>query len=178
MTRRPSYVPALQLLVLEEFTASRVPVALVVCAGSLTGPDGTRLRDQLRVQLRHGPRHLLLDLSEATGFGDTAAAILIDTARRAPAARCSFGLVAPTEDVLSRLQLTGLHRMLSWHETLQQALAALERPSKASRASASPPVRAGRPNEADPRASWSGPRSVSLPTGPGCRRQGFQPALG
>jgi len=128
MTRRPSYVPALQLLVLEEFTASRVPVALVVCAGSLTGPDGTRLRDQLRVQLRHGPRHLLLDLSQATGFGDTAAAILIDTARRAPAARCSFGLVAPAEEVLSRLQLTGLHRMLNSHETLQQASAALEPP--------------------------------------------------
>jgi len=166
--------------VLEEFTASRVPVALVVCAGSLTGPDGTRLRDQLHVQLRHGPRHLLLDLSEATGFGDTAAAILIDTARRAPAARCSFGLVAPAEDVLSRLQLTGLHRMLNSHETLQQALAALERPSKASRASASPPVR-GRPFQPGrpPCVMARAPQRVSTNrTGPGCRRQGFQPALG
>jgi len=98
----------LQLQILEEFTRSGVPVTLVECSGSLTGPDGTRLRDQLLVVLRHGPRHLLLDLAQVTDFDDVAAAILIDTHRRAPAAGCSFGLVAPAEDVLTRLQLTGL----------------------------------------------------------------------
>ncbi len=128
MTRRPGYVPALQLQILEEFTRSRVPVTLVECSGSLTGPDGTRLRDQLLVVLRHGPRHLLLDLAQVTDFDDVAAAILIDTHRRAPAAGCSFGLVAPAEDVLTRLQLTGLHRFLVWHATLEQALSALEPP--------------------------------------------------
>ncbi len=128
MTRRPGYVPALQLQVLEEFTRSRVPVTLVECSGSLTGEDGARLRDQLLVQLRHGPRHLLLDLAEATGFDDVAAAILIDAHRRAPAAGCSFALVAPAEQVVARLRLTGLHRFLLWHATLEQALSALEPP--------------------------------------------------
>jgi len=128
MTRRPGYVPALQLQLLEEFTRSRVPVSLVECSGSLTGPDGTRLRDQLLVVLRHGPRHLLLDLAGVTGFDDVAAAILIDTHRRAPAAGCSFGLVAPAEDVVRRLRLTRLDRFLVWHATLEQALSALEPP--------------------------------------------------
>ncbi len=128
MTRRPNHVPALQLQLLEEFTSSGVPVTLVVCEGSLTGEDGARLRDQLLVQLRHGPRHLLLDLAEVTGFDDTAAAILIDAHRRAPAGGCSFGLVAPAQDVVSRLRLTGLHRFLVWHATLEQALSALQPP--------------------------------------------------
>ncbi len=128
MTRRPSYIPALQLQVLEEFTRSGVPVTLVECTGSLTGEDGARLRDQLMVVLRHGPRHLLLDLAEATGFDDTAAAMLIDARRRAPAAGCSFSLVAPAGAVVARLRLTGLHRFLVWYATLEQALDALERP--------------------------------------------------
>ncbi len=128
MTRRPNYVPALQLQLLEEFTRSGVQVMLVVCAGSLTGEDGARLRDLLLMGLRHGPRHLLLDLAEATNVDNAAAATLIDTHRRAPAAGCSFGLVAPAEDVLTRLQLTGLHRFLVWHTTLEQALEALEPP--------------------------------------------------
>ncbi len=128
MIHRPKYVPALQLQLLEEFTRSGVPVTLVVCSGSLTGEDGDRLRDQLLVVLRHGPRHLLLDLAEVTNFGDVAAAILIDTHRRAPATGCSFDLVAPGENVVTRLQLTGLHRFLGWHATLEQALSALEPP--------------------------------------------------
>ncbi len=128
MTYRPNHVPALQLQLLEEFTRSGVPVSLVVCEGSLAGEDGTRLRDQLLVVLRHGPRHLLLDLAEVTGFDDVAAAILIDARRRAPAAGCSFGLVAPAEDVVTRLRLTGLDRFLVWHATLEQALSALEPP--------------------------------------------------
>ncbi len=126
--RQHGYVPALALQLLEEFTRSRVPVTLLVCSGSLTGEDGARLRDQLRVQLRHGPRHLLLDLSEATSFDDAAAAILIDAQRRAPAAGCSFDLVAPADDVVARLRLTGLHRLLTWHSTLEQALGALQPP--------------------------------------------------
>jgi anti-anti-sigma regulatory factor len=84
MPRRPNYLPALQLQLSEEFTRSGVPVTLVVCSGSLTGEDGARLRDQLLVVLRHGPRHLLLDLAEATTFDNAAAATLIDTHRRAP----------------------------------------------------------------------------------------------
>jgi len=78
------------------------------------------------VVLRDGPRHLLLDLAEVTGFDDTAAAILIDAHRRAPAGGCSFGLVAPVQGVVSRLRLTGLHRFLVWHATLEQALSALQ----------------------------------------------------
>ncbi len=76
----------LQLQLLEEFTRSGVQVTLVVCAGSLTGEDGARLRDQLLVVLRHGPRHLLLDLAEATNFDNAAAATLIDT--HPPGPRC------------------------------------------------------------------------------------------
>lgn len=116
----------LQLQTLEELTGSGVPVTLLSCSGSLTGEEGARLRDQLLVQMWHGPRHLLLDLQEVTAIDHMAAAVLVDAHRRARATGCTLTLVAPSQMVLTRLRLTGLDRILALRSDLEQALTALE----------------------------------------------------
>jgi len=123
---RPRHAPALQLLTLEELSPSGVPVTLLSCSGSLTGEEGDRLRDQLLVHTRHGPRHLLLDLDDVPTIDDVGVVVLVDVHRRARAAGCTFGLVAVSANVLTRLRLTGLQRVLTLHPTLEDALTALD----------------------------------------------------
>lgn len=121
--------PLLQVTSMDEFTGNGEPVTLVACVGALSRVDAGRLRDQLLVQIRHGPRHLLLDLSDIDMIDDIAAAMLTDIHRRARTARCTFQLVAPSQTVRDRLQLTGLHCLLGVQPDLIAALTALENPS-------------------------------------------------
>ncbi len=111
---RPPHAPALQLLTLEELSPSGVPVTLLCCNGSLTGEEG------------HGPRHLLLDLDDVPAIDDVGVVVLVDVHRRARAAGCTFGLVAVSPNVLTRLRLTGLQRVLALHPNLEEALTALD----------------------------------------------------
>lgn len=120
--------PLLQVTSLDEFIGSGEAVTLIACAGPLTRLDANRLRDHLLVQLRHGPRHLLLDLSDVDAVDDGAAAMLTDVHLRARATRCTFILVAPSQAVSDRLKLTGLHRLLRVQPTLLAALTALDEP--------------------------------------------------
>jgi anti-anti-sigma factor len=129
MTLPPTPQPLLQVSSLDEFTGNGEAVTLVVCAGALTRIDAGRLRDQLLAQLRHGPRHVLLELSEIDSIDDVAVAMITDMHRRAGSARCTFDLVAPSQPVQSRLRLTGLNRLLHIHTNLTEALTALDRPS-------------------------------------------------
>jgi hypothetical protein len=53
--------PMLVVTSLEEVTGTGEAVTLIVCTGALMKMDDGRLCDRLLVQLRPGPRHLLLD---------------------------------------------------------------------------------------------------------------------
>jgi anti-anti-sigma regulatory factor len=110
---------------LEEFTSKGAPVTLLICSGWLTGPEGARLHDQLLVHMRHGPRHLLLDLAETAEIDDEAAAILLRSHHLALVAGCSFALVAPGHRVLEQLRMFGYSGVLQPFRTLEDALTAI-----------------------------------------------------
>lgn len=116
----------LQVHSIEEFTGTGVPVTLLSCVGVLSREDGSRLRDQLRVQMRHGSRHLLLDLTEVTSADGLIGALLADADRQARAAKCTLTLIAANRHAVPGLDLGGLNRALAVYRNLTQALTALE----------------------------------------------------
>jgi anti-anti-sigma regulatory factor len=116
----------LQLHSIEEFTGSGVPVTLMSCAGTLSPNDSSRLRDLLRVQMRHGSRHLLLDLTDVTSADGLDAAVLADANRQARAATCTLTLIAPDRHAIPGLDLGGLNWALPVYPNLTQALTALD----------------------------------------------------
>jgi anti-anti-sigma regulatory factor len=116
----------LQLHSIEEFTGSGMPVTLVACVGTLSGDDGSRLRDQLRVQMRHGARHLLLDLTDVSSADGLIAALLVDAERQARASTCTLTVIAADRQAIPGLDLIGLNRTLAIYPNLTQALTALE----------------------------------------------------
>jgi anti-anti-sigma regulatory factor len=115
----------MQLNSMEEVTSNGEPVTLIACVGSVTRLEARRLRDQLLLNLRFGPRHLLLDLSEVDAIDHAAMTFFLDAHHRAIAAGCALILIAPSGPVRSRLRLTGMDRLLV-HRTLIDALAFLE----------------------------------------------------
>ncbi len=92
---------ALQLLTIEEFTAARRPVTLLSATGRVTAHDLPRLFDQLLVHIRHGRRHLLLDLTEADVATDEMAGMLHEVRCGAQLHGCSFGVVGVAADLSS-----------------------------------------------------------------------------
>ncbi len=110
---------------LEEFTSKGSPVTLLICSGWLTGTEGPRLRDQLLVHMRHGPRHLLLDLADTAAIDDGAAKILLRSHHLALTAGCSFALVAPGHRVLEQLRTFGYPDVPRRFRTLEDALTAI-----------------------------------------------------
>jgi anti-anti-sigma regulatory factor len=110
---------------LEEFTSKGAPVTLLICSGWLTGPEGPRLHDQLTVHMRHGPRHLLLDLADTADIDHAAAAILLRSHHLALTAGCSFALVAPGHRVLEQLRTFDQPQVLQRFMTLEDALTAI-----------------------------------------------------
>ena len=115
----------LQLHSIEEFTATGVPVTLMSCVGTLSPDDSNRLRDQLRVQMRHGSRHLLLDLTDVTSADSLIAAVLADANGQAQTAACTLTLIAPDRYAVAGFDLGGLNRALPVYPNLIQALTAL-----------------------------------------------------
>jgi anti-anti-sigma regulatory factor len=116
----------MQLNSMEDVTGDGQPVTLIACVGSVTRIEARRLRDQLRLDLRYGPRHLLLDLSEVDAIDHLAVMFFLETHRRSLAARCTFILVAPSGPVMRRLRVAAAHRKLVVHPTLIDALTFLE----------------------------------------------------
>jgi anti-anti-sigma regulatory factor len=110
---------------LEEFTGSGAAVTLIVCSGRLTGFEGLRLRDQLLVNMRHGPRHLLLDLAAVTAVDQGAAAILVAVNRRARRAGCSFSLIGVKPRLVEQLRSSGRGPTVVRFQSLEDALTAI-----------------------------------------------------
>ena len=116
----------LQLHSIEEFTATGMPVTLMSCVGTLSADDISRLRDQLRVQMRHGSRHLLLDLTDVTSADRLIAALLADANSQARAAACTLTLIAPDRHTVPGLDLGYLNQALPVYPNVTQALTALD----------------------------------------------------
>jgi anti-anti-sigma regulatory factor len=116
----------LQLHSIEEFTGSGVPVTLLSCVGTLSRDDSSRLSDQLRVQMRHGSRHLLLDLTDVTSADGLIALLLAEADRQARAASCTLTIIAPDRHAVPGLDLRGLNRAPAVYPNLIQALTALD----------------------------------------------------
>ena len=116
----------LQLHSIEEFTATGVPVTLMSCVGTFSDDDSSRLWDQLRVQMRHGSRHLLLDLTDVTSADRLDAALLADANSQARAAACTLTVIAPNLYAVPGLDLGGLNWALPVYPDLTQALTALD----------------------------------------------------
>ncbi len=114
----------LRLLTIEEFTAARRPVTLLSATGRVTGGELPRLFDQLLVHIRHGRRHLLLDMAEADVATDEMTEMLCDVDRRARLYNCSFGVVGAGVDVSPRLR-TG-HDHPAFYRSLDDALATVD----------------------------------------------------
>jgi anti-anti-sigma regulatory factor len=110
---------------LEEFTASGAAVTLIVCSGWLTGPEGLRLRDQLLVNMRHGPRHLLLDLAAVTVVDHLGAVILVAVNRRARRAGCSFSLIGAQPRLVEQLRSNARGPIVVRFQSLEDALTAI-----------------------------------------------------
>ena len=69
--------PKLRIDVIEDETAAGDAVTLVACTGSVTAGQAERLHDQLDVQLRHGPRHVIVDLLQVAELSAEAAGMLV-----------------------------------------------------------------------------------------------------
>ncbi len=74
--------PKLRIDVIEDETAAGDAVTLVACTGSVTAGQAERLHDQLDVQLRHGPRHVIVDLRQVAELSAEAARMLARYTRR------------------------------------------------------------------------------------------------
>ena len=116
----------LQLHSIEEFTAAGTPVTWLACTGTLSPDDSDRLRDQLWFQMRHGPRHLLLDLTDVDSADWSCVALLTDADRHARTVTCTLTVIIGDRRTVAGLDLDSLSGGLAVYPDLAQALAALE----------------------------------------------------
>ncbi len=115
----------LQVDSIEEFAADGTPVTLLACIGTMSAPDSYRLDDQLDVCLRHGPRHVILDITEVRLADPAAAAVLNRAHQQAGAAACTFTVVTPRRGIVVGVDLNGSNRLIKVQPDLTNALASL-----------------------------------------------------
>ncbi len=76
--------------------------------------------------MRHGSRHLLLDVTDVISADSLIAALLVDANRQARSAACTLTLIAPDRHAVPGLDLGGLNWALPVNAYLIQALTALD----------------------------------------------------
>jgi anti-anti-sigma factor len=81
------------------------------------------VRDALFGACANGPNRLVVDLSEVEFMDSTALGILIEARAKLPN-RKAFMLAAPGLETKRALQISGLDRHFSVHESVEEALAA------------------------------------------------------
>jgi anti-anti-sigma factor len=101
----------------------RDDVCIVRLAGELDLYNAGTVRDALTEACADGPQKLIVDLSEVEFVDSTALGVLIE-ARSKLTNRNGFILVGPGLETRRALEISGLDRHFSVHETLQDALAA------------------------------------------------------
>jgi anti-sigma B factor antagonist len=98
----------------------RVVVSL---AGELDLYNAHVVRDALLQAASDSPERLVVDLSEVRFIDSTALGVLIEARTKMPNRR-AFLLAAPGLETRRALQISGLDRHFSVHETLDEALQA------------------------------------------------------
>ena len=102
---------------------SKNGVAIVQLAGELDLYNAPDVRTALQEATADGPERVVVDLSEVEFIDSTALGVLIEARTRLPN-RQSFLLAAPGLETRRALEISGLDRHFSVHESVEQARAA------------------------------------------------------
>jgi anti-sigma B factor antagonist len=102
-------------------------VVVVRLAGELDLYNAQAVRDAFREVVEERPERLVVDLGRVEFLDSTALGVLVEACSKLPNRR-AFLLAAPGPEPRRALQVAGLDRHFSIHETVEDALAAtLER---------------------------------------------------
>jgi anti-sigma B factor antagonist len=96
---------------------------VVALAGELDLYNAHEVREALLAEAEREPNRLVVDLSRVAFIDSTALGVLIE-ARAKLANRRAFLLAAPAVETRRALEISGLDRHFSLHETVDEALAA------------------------------------------------------
>lgn len=94
---------------------------VVVLAGELDLYNAEEVRSALLEAVAEGPALLVVDLGEVTFVDSTALGVLVDIHRRM-GGREKFHLAAPGLETRRALEVSGLDRHFSVHDTVAEAL--------------------------------------------------------
>lgn len=94
---------------------------VVVLAGELDLYNAEEVRSALLEAVAEGPALLVVDLGEVTFVDSTALGVLVDIHRRM-GGRDKFHLAAPGLETRRALEVSGLDRHFSVHDTVAEAL--------------------------------------------------------
>lgn len=103
--------------------AERDGAVVVELAGELDLYNAQDVREALIAQAERDPPRLVVDLSRVTFIDSTGIGVLIE-ARTRLGNRQGFLVVSPGLETRRALEISGLIRLFSVHDTLEQALAA------------------------------------------------------
>jgi anti-sigma B factor antagonist len=84
------------------------------------------LKQHVNGAIEHGKTKLVLDLTDATFIDSTTLGILVSGMKRLRPRGGMLAVLCPDPTMARIFDITGLNRMFSVHETLDEALAALE----------------------------------------------------
>ena len=84
------------------------------------------LKDHVNGAIERGKNKLILDLSDATFIDSTTLGILVSGMKRLRPRGGMLAVLCPDPTMARIFDITGLNRMFSVHETLDDAIAALE----------------------------------------------------
>ncbi len=108
---------------LKEVVAGDDGVVVVRLTGELDLHNAPVLRETLFRCAEQGPERLVVDLADVTFLDSTVLGVLIETRTKLPNRR-GFMLASPGLEARRALEVSGLDRHLSVHETVDDALAA------------------------------------------------------
>jgi anti-sigma B factor antagonist len=95
--------------------------SIVRLAGELDLYNATQVREALVAASSDGPERLVVDLSEVDFIDSTALGVLIEARSKLPNKR-AFLLAAPRLETRRALEISGLDRHFSVHESVPEAL--------------------------------------------------------
>ena len=112
-----------------DFTSERSVVSdgrgLIELSGEVDLYTAPRFKDDLIALIDAGVADIVIDLSRVTFIDSTALGVLIGGVRRVNAAAGAMTLVVTSRPVERVLSITGLDRVFTIHESLEDAIAAL-----------------------------------------------------
>lgn len=97
--------------------------AIVRLGGELDLYNATQVREALTTASSESPERVVVDLSEVDFIDSTALGVLIEARSKLPNKR-AFLLAAPGLETRRALEISGLDRHFSVHETVPEALSA------------------------------------------------------